>query len=291
MPRWLRLVVGGALLLGAGVIAAVPAQAGEEEQKDVQIVHFPGRGVYLGVVIEEVEGVARGAGVKEVKADSPAAKAGIKAGDVITRFDGEPVRSVAQLQRLVREAPAGRPVPVEVSRDGAPQKLTATLERGKGLAFGEDMWSQIAPRGPEPPEPPEPPTPPEPPVLRWHEHGKEGSFRFELGDRGPRKLGVQYQPISGQLAKYFHLSDDEGILVVSVDADGPAGKAGMKAGDVILKIEGNAVHNDGDLRHTVRGLEPGKVATITVQREGKPVDLKVTIGGSKTERRDTGPTT
>jgi serine protease Do len=269
-------ILGGAAMLAAGVaLAASPAD--EKEEKDVQIIQFPGRGVYLGVVLEDTEAPARGATVKEVKAESPAAKAGIKAGDVIVRFDGESVRSVAQLQRLVRETPAGRPVPVEVTRGGATQKLTATLEKAKGLDLGGG-WPHITP-----PVPPEPPEAPEPPVFRWHGRGGDEGFRFDFGDRGPRKLGIRYQEISGQLAKYFHLAEENGILVVSVDADGPAAKAGMKAGDVILKIGGKAVHDGDDVRSVVRDLEPGKETTLSIQRDGKPMDLKVTAGGSETE--------
>jgi S1-C subfamily serine protease len=280
-------VLGGAAMLAAGVaLAASPAN--EKEEKEVQVVHFPGRGVYLGVVLEDVEGGAHGATVKEVKGDSPAAKAGIKAGDVVVRFDGESVRSVAQLQRLVRETPAGRPVSIEVTRGGATQKLTATLEKTKDLDFGADMWPHVTP--PLPPEPPEAPEPPEPPALRWHGHGRDQGFHFEFGDRGPRKLGIRYQEISGQLAKYFHLTDESGILVADVDADGPAGKAGMKAGDVILKIGGKPVRDGDGVRSVVRDLEPGKETTVSIQRDGKPMDLKLTVGGSETEHKDPNET-
>jgi serine protease Do len=282
MSRWMGFVLGGAALLAAGVaLAAGPAN--EKEEKDVQIVQFSGRGATLGVVLEDVEGGARGAAVKDVKGESPAAKAGIKAGDVIVRFDGETVRSVAQLRRLVRETPAGRPIAVEVTRGGATQKLTATLEKSRDLDAG-DMWPHVTP-----PVPPEPPEAPEPPAFNWHGRGPD-AFHFELGDRGPRKLGIRYQEISGQLAKYFHLADENGILVVSVDDDGPAGKAGMKAGDVILKIGGKAVHEGDDVRSVVRDLEAGKETTVSIQRDGKPMDLKLTPAGSKTQHADVDTT-
>ena len=119
----------------------------------------------------------------------------------------------------------------------------------------------VPPRPPEPPEAPEAPVPPEVPSFSFHSH------RGPAG--GPRKLGIRFQEISGQLAQYFHLSSEEGILVVHVDTDSPAAKAGIKAGDVVLKIDGKSVADEEDLRRAVDGLEAGKEASLTVQRDGK----------------------
>jgi S1-C subfamily serine protease len=101
------------------------------------------------------------------------------------------------------------------------------------------------------------------------------SFRFLLG--GPRKLGIEYMDVGEQLAGYFKLSGKSGVLVSSVDADGPAAKAGMKAGDVVLKVGGTAIADGDDLRKAVSEAEGGKEVTVTVQREGRPLDLKVTL--------------
>jgi serine protease Do len=94
---------------------------------------------------------------------------------------------------------------------------------------------------------------------------------------GPRKLGIEYTEIGEQLAGYFKLTGKSGVLVSSVDADGPAGKAGMKAGDVILKLDGKAIGDGSDLREAVSEAEGGKEVVVTVQRDGRPVDLKVTL--------------
>jgi S1-C subfamily serine protease len=218
--------------------------------------------------------------VKDVQNGTPAAKAGLKSGDVIVKFDGEGVRGTAHLRRLVEETPAGRPVSIEVTRGSAKETLTATLEGGKGRSVdieGDAPWAGFPP--PRMPEPPEAPEPPELPGFHWHGH------RGDVG--GPRKLGIRFQEISGQLALYFRLPSDQGILVVHVDSDSPASKAGIKAGDVLLKVDGKSVSDENDLRRAVDGLEPGKDASVTVQRDGKPVDLKVTVGGKKQEKRET----
>jgi len=297
MSRWFSFVLGGAALLAAGLSVASPPVKADEKERDVRIVKIIGGGARLGATVEEVAPPNRGALVKGVQDGSAAAKAGLKEGDVIVKFDGEGVRGIAQLRRLVGETPPGRPVSIEVNRGTGKETLTATLERGKGeqtfMGDEDPPWAdaraleeahrsmrRFAP--PEPPEPPEAPEPPDAPAFVWHGHAGPGG---PAG--GPRKLGIRFQPISGQLAQYFHLSSEEGILVVHVDSDSPASKAGMKAGDVVLKIAGQSVADESDLRHAVDGLEPGKEATLSVQRDGKPLDLKLTVGGKKLEKHET----
>src|SRR5262249_49688055 len=133
------------------------------------------------------------------------------------------------------------------------------------------------------PIPPIPAIPPVPPVAdMFHFDGRGHSFNFGMG--GPRKLGIEYQELTGQLAHYFKV--DKGVLVTSVDEDGPAAKSGMKAGDVIVKFEGQAIDGAEDLRDEGRKAEAGKDVTVTVQRDGRPVGLKVTLGSG--ERRTRG---
>ena len=103
--------------------------------------------------------------------------------------------------------------------------------------------------------------------------------------RGPRKLGIEYQEISGQLAKYFKVPEDSGVLVTNVEDDGPAAKAGLKAGDVILKFDGRSIKDTDDLQRAVAKAEPGEEVTVTVQREGRPLELKVTLAGERRRER------
>ena len=260
-------------------------------------------GSYLGVRLEDVdkEDVARlklpeekGALVTSVVEDSPAAGAGIKADDVIVRYHGEGVLGASQLARLVRETPRGREVPIEVVRGGAVQRLSVTLAGDDRRAFrleGElpdwhvDTPELVAPMAPVPPVPPVPPVAPHA-FERWGKRALLDDFAW-FG-RGPRKLGIEYQEISGQLAKYFKVTEDSGVLVTSVEDDGPAAKAGLKAGDVILKFDGREVQDSDDLQRAVAKAEPGGEVTVSVQREGRPLDLKVTLAGERRrEREDT----
>lgn len=283
MSRGVVFGIGAAGLLAAG-LAFAPSAAGAGAERRVEV--FRVGGAVLGVRIEDVDkqdvarlklAEERGALVKGVEPDSPAQKAGLKEGDVILRYQGEAVQSAAQLARMVRETPPGRTVALEVSRGGALQKLSAALEAGKADRFrmGDLEIPSI---------PPLPPIPPD--AFRWDGRGKGRAFLFGEGWPGPRKLGIEYQEISGQLAKYFRLSEDRGVLVESVDEEGPAGKAGLKAGDVILKLGGAAIRDGEDLRRELGRMEPGQEVVLTVQRDGKPLDLKVKLGGAAREREE-----
>jgi C-terminal processing protease CtpA/Prc len=314
MARWIASALGASTLLAAGLVIApwgVRAEKAEKAEKAdkadkaerrVEVVRLGGGrlGVRLGEV--DKDDVARlklpderGALVRSVEEGSAAEKAGIKEGDVILRYQGEAVSSAAQLARLVRETPSGRTVALEVSRGGAAQKLTATLGEGSDRVRVFDHDFEV----PVPPVPPVPPmahvTPPEMPELpeafhnfHWNEDG-DGRHPFFRGmSAGPLKLGVRYQEISGQLAQYFKLGDEKGLLVVSVEKDAPAGKAGIKAGDVILKFDGKPVKDGDDLRDEVRRAEGGKEVTVTVQRDGRPLDLKVQLAKPEEPRRAGG---
>jgi S1-C subfamily serine protease len=288
--------------LGPGDARAKDGDEGEKKVEKRVVVRHAGGG-RLGVCLDDTEGDRRGANVRSVENDSPAEKAGIKEGDVIVRFDGEAVRSASQLARLVRETPAGRSVPIEVDRGGAAQKLTATLAEGgrRFRVFGEGLpgerdfdfaipdWEVEVP---EPPSPPEAPLAPHPPLAprAWSWKSDDGhDMVFRMLGAGPRKLGIEYMEIGEQLAGYFKLTGKTGVLVSSVDADGPAGKAGMKAGDVILKLDGATIEDGSDLREAVSKAEGGKEVTVTVQRDGRPLDLKVTLAKPETRiRRSTG---
>jgi S1-C subfamily serine protease len=303
MKRLIALAVGVPAVLAAGlalgpgdVRAGQKEKDGAVEKVERKIVVRHSGGGRLGVSLEETEGAVRGAKVRSVEEGSPAAKAGIKEGDVVVRFDGEAVRSATQLARLVGETPAGRSVAIEVSRGGATQKLEATLAEGgrrirvlggpgmREFAFEMPDVDVDLPEPPEPPAPPEAPKAPRAPFPHaWAWRGDDGRdmvMRFFGG--GPRRLGIEYMEVGEQLAAHFGLPGKSGVLVSSVDADSPAAKAGMKAGDLVLKLDGKPIEDGRDLREAVAEAGEDKAVTVTVKRDGRPLDLQVTL--AKPER-------
>jgi serine protease Do len=283
MSRRTAAALGTMALIAAG-IATSPKVGAQDEGKvrklDRRVEVVRAGGGKLGVRLEDVDkddvarlklSAERGAIVKSVSAETPAEKAGIQEGDVIVRYEGETVLSAAQLARLVRETPGGRTVALEVNRNGGLQKLSATLAEGRDrVRVGElgDFDIEI------PHIEAMPPVPPIPPVAdMFRFDGKGRSFMFH--DGGPRKLGIEYQELTDQLARFFKV--ETGVLVTSVDEGGPAAKGGLEAGDVIVRFDGERIESAEVLRDEVRKAEPGKEVTVTVQREGRALDLKVKL--------------
>ncbi|MEO5821620.1 MAG: PDZ domain-containing protein [Vicinamibacteraceae bacterium] len=249
-------------------------------------------GARVGMVVRDVEtaDVAKeklagtaGAIVTEVVKDSAAQKAGIKTGDVVTAFDGERVRSARQLERLVEETPAGRTVKVALQRAGAPMTLDVAPEAPKvsqmmpgmpgmpGEGGGDTFrWQKRAPGpGQEFEGPQGMPFKFEMPAGRFDFDGEP----FMAASRG--RLGVRVQDLSEELAGYFGVKS--GVLVAGVEADAPAAKAGVKAGDVITAVNGQAITDPGELRREVAKVEEGKTADLAVTREKKALTLKVEV--------------
>jgi serine protease Do len=299
----LKFGVFGLGLLAAIVtaIASLSAQGAQVERQprpDRNVMLLDGRGSQLGVMVSDVDTKTTTGGVKidEVNEDSPAEKAGIKAGDVVVEYDGERVRSARQFTRLVQETPEGRTVAIGLMRDGKKQTVNAVPEAGRMT------WNF----GPEVDR-----------ALREAERGMRGfrfevpapyfDFRFDERDRGvepnnrePRRfeyrlpdemmpfigrsrgrLGVSVQSLTDDLEEYFGAKNG-GALVSSVTRESAAAKAGIKAGDVIVSVNGRSVSDADDLISELEDIS-GDV-TIVVLRDKKEMTLKATI-----EARDSSP--
>jgi serine protease Do len=98
------------------------------------------------------------------------------------------------------------------------------------------------------------------------------------------RIGVQIGPVTKEVAESLGLGAPRGALVTGVEKDQPAEKAGVEAGDIILKVDGRVVEKNGDLPRLVGGLKPGARATLQVFRRGGTKDLTVTIAEFEAER-------
>jgi serine protease Do len=293
------LPVSAGLIVAAAcasvALAQVPPTPPQEPGARAFSMAFGGN--FLGIYTEEITrenmnryglaGEPRGVGVNGVVENSPAAKAGVQKGDVILAYDGERVASARKLRRLVEESSPDHAARLTVSRGGGERELTATLSRPDALGAGalrleggelfrrdgkewqrqsteetrrqaEEMRKQAE-------------------ALRGQlekfrgQGGGDFAFAFHAG----RRVGVTTTPLTDQLADYFGVGREGGVLVTSVTENSPAAKAGLKAGDIITEVDGEHVRSAADLARLVGRKDDGDV-TLTVTRERGRRTFKVT---------------
>ena len=221
-------------------------------------------GSYLGIGVAEItQERARALNLREeygveitrVEEESPAAKAGIKQGDVVLEYNGQRVEGVEQFMRIVRETPPGRDVRLSVHRNGATQQIavrTASRRTWLTSRYGEhaveiprielpDIRIPDLPRA----------------VMSWR-----SSF-----------LGIDAESLDTQLAEYFGVK--EGVLVRSVAKGSPAEKAGLRAGDVIVRVEEKPVSTPGEVSVAVRSARAKKSVSISAVRDKKEMSVSL----------------
>jgi serine protease Do len=267
-----------AALTLAGLTAPAPVAAQDREPL-ARAFEIIGRGAQIGVSVSDIaaDDAKQKAGVivDTVSPDSPADKAGIKAGDAITEFDGERVRSVRQFTRLVQETNAGRAVPVTLSRGGQRVTVNVTPEQ-RGDRFTRLLEVPGFYREPTP-VPPRPPSAPRAIIPDMRVPGMMRLF-------GNGRLGLTIESLDDQLAEYFGVK--EGVLVKSVQADSVAAKAGLKAGDVITAFDGRKIYETSDLTRAIERVGTSGEFTVEVMRDKKAQTLK-----GKLEPRESRETT
>lgn len=98
-------------------------------------------------------------------------------------------------------------------------------------------------------------------------------------------LGVHVQPLTDQLREFFEVRNSAGVLVSEVVEDSPADKAGLKAGDVIVKVEREKMEETDDLVEVIRKSDTGDEVTIKIIRDGKRETITATLDSRETDRR------
>jgi predicted metalloprotease with PDZ domain len=227
---------------------------------------------YLGVDIADVSPERlgelklkeeHGAEITMVDQDAPAGKAGLHEHDVIVSLNGTAVESTAQLRRMIKETPPGRVVNLGISRDGQPMTIKVQLaDRHKSMT-----WQM-----PEMPKPPQMPTLPD----------FDLPVSVVVVHSGLRS-GLMVENITPQLGEFFGVKGGNGVLVRSVEKGSRGEKSGFHAGDVVVKVNGQPVHDTSDFTHALRS-SPSRTAAVTVMREKKEQNLTLTLP----EKKDSG---
>jgi serine protease Do len=188
---------------------------------------------WIGVRIQAIDdqiaetlgiGRARGALIAGVTDDGPAAKAGMKAGDVIVRFDGQEVREMRDLPRAVAATAVGKAVEVVVLRNGKEEKLRVTL----GRLEDSEKAQQAAVKQPD----------------------------AQPRAATQRLLGLELSSLNDQLRKQFKLGNSvKGVVIVSIEQNSPLADQRVSPGDVIVEVTGQAINAPADLQKRLEALK------------------------------------
>lgn len=235
-----------------------------------------GTSSYLGVDISDVttERLSalklkeeKGVEVTMVDQDAPAGKAGLKEHDVILTMNNTAIESGAQLRRMIHETPAGRIVSLGISRDGQPMTVKVQLA---------DKHKEFSMTGPD--------------MKNFHVNVPEihipdidiPSINMVMVTSSARS-GLSVENITPQLGEFFGVKNGNGVLVRAVEKGSRAEKAGFRAGDVIVKVNDQPVHDTGDFTHAVRSRN-GAAINVGVIRDKKEQNLNLTLP----DRRESG---
>ena len=207
-----------------------------------------------GVTPDIAEGLnlptTSGALVAEVTPGGPAAKAGLKNGDLITGFNGKPVPDSRTLPRVVADTPVGKAVGIDILRDRKKQTLKIVLGR---LDEGDDTPSAKPKASPK------------------------------VSKSNPSKLGLSLAALDAQTRDKYHLAGDvKGVVVTDVDPDSAAGARNFRPGDVIVEVQNQPVRTPDDVSKRIDADEKAgkKVELMLVNRAGNLTFVAVRLGQS-----------
>jgi len=241
-----------------------------------------GGSAYLGVDIADITSdrlgalklkEEKGVEVTMVDQDAPAGKAGVKEHDVILDLNGTAIESKTQLHRMIHETPPGRMVTLGLSRDGQPMTIKVQLaDRSKEFAhMGSKDWNWDS-KNFHVEIPPMPNLP-----------------DFEVPNMGvvymhsPMRSGLMVENLTPQLGEFFGAKNGSGVLVRSVEKGSRADKAGLRAGDVIVRVADQPVHDTSDFTHALHDHSAGSVS-VSVIRDKREQTLTLTLP----ERKESG---
>ncbi|MCU0236377.1 MAG: PDZ domain-containing protein [Acidobacteria bacterium] len=215
---------------------------------------------------------------------SPAAKAGIIVGDRIEELAGRPVSVFRDIAAALQYRYAGEKVMVRIDRAGKKLRLDVELgdRQGSKLLVLKEKPGERPPRQPlPPPAPGAPETIDESDLPHLAGQLAEIPDMFEMESalpmvknyviefHGARQLGVDVMEITADLGRKFGVSEGHGLLVSQVNKGSAADKAGMQAGDVIVRAKGAALRNPADLRQALNSLKEKEAVLLELYRDGR----------------------
>lgn len=247
---------------------AIPVNIVEKVANEIKEKGKVERG-WLGISIARNQ--AGSVRIALVEEDSPAAEAGLEEGDLIHKFDNLEVMGSNMLTHEIRMRRPGDKVKLVIEREEEEMDITVELGEYSEKSIIAEFQSNF-PRLFAVPEKLSPQGPDEP-----------GIFSIVRGGRN--FIGVYLQELNPELAEYFGVTGENGLLVTRLSQDGPAEKAGVKVGDVIVKVDGKTIASQADLNREIQRAEKGDAVELSIIRDRKALNIKVEVARDESSGR------
>lgn len=211
--------------------------------------------------------IDHGAIINDVYGDSPADKAGLKEDDIIISFNGNKIFDYDDLIDNLEDSKPGDKVDLTIMRDDKQMDINITLGEKPN---NKDLYKFY--NTPTPPPVPGVPAPPH--VFNY---GNKNHGYYSITPESNAYIGVELTDLTDQLKNYFGVDEDEGVLISAVEKDSPAEKAGLKAGDVIIKVDNEDVENYSEVKDIITEKDKGDEVSLVIVRNRQKKDFAVTV--------------
>jgi S1-C subfamily serine protease len=268
------LVLSKAEAPSSGLAQAVPVDVVKYVTSEIREKGKVQRG-WLGVSIAQDEkGRVEIVGVDE---ESPAELAKLGEGDIILKIEGKEMTNAQMLATEIRKRKPGQDITLVIERDGKLTDVKAKLGEYPEAEAKRELELRFPrlfpPRAPLPP-----PRSQSPRALNPERAPRPPLPRKEFFGWEKRKyIGVYLQELNRELSEYFGVKDGQGLLVSKITKDSPAGKAGLRVGDIILKVDGRKIETVVDLTNRIQDMKKGDQIKLDILRDKKPVTLEVSV--------------
>jgi len=259
----------------SGMAVAVPVDVVKTVASEIKKSGKVQRG-WIGVSIAENEdGKVE---IINVERESPGELAKLREGDIILSLDGKDITSSPMLVSEIRKRKPGQDVNLKIEREGKTMDVRVKLgEPPEQEARRELEWTFPKLFPPLPPEAPRamPEKTPKPPLLK----------RFFSWEK-KKYIGVYLEELNKGLSEYFGVKEGTGLLVSRLTKDSPAEKAGLKIGDVIVKVDGGRVETVSGLSEIVQDKKKGDKIKLEIIRDKKTMKVEVEVEVEEEEGGD-----
>jgi S1-C subfamily serine protease len=216
--------------------------------------------------------------VTDVEKDSPAELAKVQEGDILVSIDGKKVSGAPMVRSEIRARKPGQDVTLEVLREGKTVAVKVKLGEYPESEIERELeakFPRLFPALPDRPARaviPKPEKAPRPPqVLRER-------LRVWPGWEKRKYIGVYLESLNKELLEFFGVKEESGLLVNRLTKDGPAEKAGLKVGDVVVRVDGRKAATVSDLSELIQDKKKGDKVKLEIIRDKKPMAIEVEVG-------------